>query len=313
MTRFSPVRSSVAPSPLQVPLQDTTAVAVLRRRDALLATTAALLFVSVLGGCKDGAKESEKQARSHAEALTVLVEKDVLEVERGLPEGAKRLGPLFGKEEPQKNLPAVRSALQRVRREVPDLLIAKSTFFAFADDSGVAVRNDLEQDAMAGLNLFSIFPELQKSKDGFVTTTGAFPGAPGKAGPDRDFLAAAPVRREDGKTFGVLVTGWTYRRFSLHLSETLKHDLQEKLLQSGDKGKMPVLYVGVFDKTGAYGAPQTPPSNEKSLSEMNLPEKTQGGMASGTLNLTDRAFGWAAVRTPKLGADVGIFVLRSEI
>jgi len=264
-------------------------------------------------GCKDRAKESETQAKAHVETLTALATKDVEEVERGLPEGAKRIGPLFAKEEPQKNLPAVRAALQKVRREVPDLLIAKSTFFAYADEAGVAVRNDLEQDAMAGQNLFSIFPELQKSKDGFVTTTGAFPGPPGKAGPDRDFLAAAPVKRDDGKTMGVLVTGWTYRRFALHLSETLKHDLQEKLLQSDDKGKMPVLYVGVFDKTGAYGAPQTPPSNEKTLSEMNLPEKTQSGVASGTLTLTDRAFGWAAARAPKLGPDVGVFVLRSEI
>lgn len=271
------------------------------------------LAAAPLPGCKDRGKESEALAKTHVGALATLVEKDVAEVERGLPEGAKKLGPSFAKEEPQKNLPAVRAALQKVRRDVPDLLIAKSTFFALADDTGVAIRNDLEQDAMAGQNLFAIFPDLAKSKDGYAATTGAFPGPPGKLGPDRDWIAAAPVRREDGKLVGVYVTGWTYRRFALHLSETLKHDVADQLRESDAKGKMPVLYVGLFDKTGAYGAPQTPPSNEKALADLGLVEKTASGVASGTLTLTERPFGWAAVRTPKLGSDVGVFVLRSEI
>ncbi len=266
-----------------------------------------------LAGCKDQAKESEARAREHAQELATLVERDVTEVERGLPEGAKRLGPLFAKEEPQKNLPAVRAAIQKVRRDVPDLLVAKSTFFAYADESGLAIRNDLEQDAMAGLNLFSIFPELQRSKDGYVATTGAFPGVVSRSGPDKDWIAASPVRREDGRTLGVFVTGWTYRRFALHLAETLKHDMQERLLQNDQRGKMPVLYVGIFDKSGAYGAPQTPSANEKALAEQGLVAKTAAGPASGTLVLTDRPFGWAAARTPKLGPDIGVFVLRSEI
>ncbi|MBK6459988.1 MAG: hypothetical protein IPF92_03135 [Myxococcales bacterium] len=264
-------------------------------------------------GCKDHAKESEARAREHAQELATLVEKDVAEVERGLPEGAKRLATIFAKEEPNKNLPAVRAGLQKVRRDVPDLLLAKSTFFALADEAGIAIRNDLEQDAMAGQNLFGIFPGLAGGKSGYVSTTGAFPGPPGKAGPDKDWLAATPVKRTDGSTLGVFVTGWTFRRFALHLSETLKHDLQERLMASDQKGKMPVLYVGVFDKSGVYGAPQTPSTNEKALADIDLVGKTAAGPSSGSLVLTDRPFGWAAVRTPKLGADVGVFVLRSEI
>jgi hypothetical protein len=281
---------------------------------ALPASFALALTASfALAGCKDAGKESEARAKEHVQSLLTLAEKDVAEVERGLPDGAKRLGPLFAKEEPQKNLPAVRSALQKVRRDVPDLLIAKSTFFAFTDENGVAIRNDLEQDVMAGQNLFQIFPDLAKSKDGFVATTGSFPGATSKAGPDKDWLAAAPVRKEDGKLLGIFVTGWAYRRLSNHLAETLKHDLQEALMASDQKGKMPVLYVGLFDKSGAYGAPQTPASNEKALGELDLVGKTASGPASGTLVITDRTFGWAAARSAKLGADVGIFVLRSEI
>jgi hypothetical protein len=31
------------------------------------------------------------------------------------------------------------------------------------------------------------------------------------------------------------------------------------------------------------------------------------------VTITDRAFGWAAQRTPKLAADTGVVVLRSEL
>ena len=58
-----------------------------------------------------------------------------------------------------------------------DLTIAKSTFFALADANGVAIRNDLEEDVMAGQNLFSVFPALAKAKTAYTTTTGAFPNA----------------------------------------------------------------------------------------------------------------------------------------
>lgn len=306
--------SAPLPAPLPASPAASRSRATRRARPSVAAAPAAVaLLLLTASGCKDRAKESEARAREHVQELATLVEKDVAEVERGLPEGAKRLGLLLANEEPSKNLPAVRSALQKVRRDVPDLLLAKSTFFALADEAGIAIRNDLEQDAMAGQNLFGIFPGLAGAKSGYVSTTGAFPGAVGKAGPDKDWLAASPVKRADGSTLGVFVTGWTFRRFALHLSETLKHDLQERMMASEQKTKMPVLYVGVFDKSGVYGAPQTPPTNEKALAEQDLVGKTAAGPSSGTLVLTDRAFGWAAVRTPKLGAEVGVFVLRSEI
>ncbi len=280
--------------------------------NAALRAACFVLTATLASSCKDPSKESEARAREHAAELARLVEKDVGEVERGLPEGARKLSSLWDKDEPHKNLPAVRSALQKARREVPDLLVAKSTFFALANESGVAIRNDLEEDAMAGQNLFAVFPELGRAKDGYAATTGSFPGTTTRAGPDKDWIAAVPVKKE-GKLVGVFVTGWAYRRFSLHLQESLKHDLQEKLLEGKDSGKLPVLYVGIFDKSGVYGAPQTPTSNEKALFDLNLVEKTAQGSGSGTLILTDRRFGWAATRTPKLGAESGVFVLRSEI
>ena len=69
----------------------------------------------------------------------------------------------------------------------------------------------------------------------------------------------------------------------------------------------------MFDKTGVYSAPLTPPVDEKALADVGLLEKTAAGPAQGSLAITDRAFGWAAARTPHLAPDTGIVVLRSEL
>ncbi|HEY3818691.1 MAG TPA: hypothetical protein VGL81_16075 [Polyangiaceae bacterium] len=265
-------------------------------------------------GCKDQAKESAAHAAQNVTDMAALVDKDVAEIERGMPEGAKRLAPLVaGGADPRQDAAGVRKALQRVRRDVVDLGIAKSTFFALADASGVAIRNDLEEDVMAGQNLFTIFPALAKAKDGYVTTTGVFPNASSKNGPDRDWIAGVPVKQESGATGAVFVTGWTYRFFARHLEESLKDRLTDEARQNGTEGKIPVFYVAVFDKTGVYSAPLTPVVDEKALTDQDLVAKTATGPAQGTLTLTDRAFGWAAVRTPKLAPDTGVVVLRSEL
>src|SRR5438552_2202653 len=197
-----------------------------------MAAALALQATFALGalGCTDKAKISEKEARSEIVSLAAVADKDAGEVERGLPIGAQRLAALWAKGgDPHQDLPAVRSQLLKMRREVPDLTVAKSTFFALADDKGIAIRNDLEEDAMAGKNLLALFPDLAKAEAGsYVTTTGSFPGPPLPSGPDKDWLAAAPIKKEDGTVGGILVTGWTYRRFAYHLQEQLRHDLQEK-------------------------------------------------------------------------------------
>ena len=89
----------------------------------------------------------------------------------------------------------------------------------------------------------------------------------------------------------------------------LRHDLEQRQ----QNGKLPVLYVFLFDKTGAYGALQTPAVNAKAIADLNPVAKTAAGPAEGTMTLTDRDFGWVAQRLPKLGGDIGIAVLRSEL
>jgi hypothetical protein len=280
------------------------------------------LTLGVLGaGCKDRGKVSAEEARTNVKLLVELADKDVAEVERGLPEGGKRMAAHLAREtdakqpDAKQNAPQVRAALLKIRQQVPDLGVAKSTFFAFTDDKGIAVRNDLEQDTMAGKDLVGAYPELRKalSGEGFVTTQGQFPGVPNPQGPDREWVAGVPVTRADGSLIGLLVTGWTYRRFANHLQESLKRDLQDKLMRDGDKGKLPVVYVFVFDKDGVYGARGAPPPDEKALAELGLTARTASGPVDSPLVIADRPFGYAAARVPKLGADVGIVVLRSEI
>jgi hypothetical protein len=271
----------------------------------------ALLIVGA--ACRDPAKVSAKYAARDVADLATLVDKDVGEVERGLPEGAKRLVPLVASHaDLRQNVPDVRRALLRVRRDVMDLTMAKSTFFALADPSGIAIRNDLEQDVMAGQNLFALFPALAKATDGFVSTVGAFPNVPTKYGPDRDWVAAVPVRREDGTLGALFVTGWTYRYFARHLQESLNDRLAVRAKAGEADGKLPVFYAFVFDATGVYGAPMTPAIDEKALTAENLDAKTTAGPMQGGVTIEDRAFGYAAMRTPRLGQDVGIVVLRSE-
>ncbi len=299
------------------------------RRAVLFWAAAAVIGTSasttVLSGCKERAQKSADEARGDVQKLVELTATDVAEVERGLPEGSKKLSDLLAKEvgkdgDPKQNVPAVRSALLKMRQQVPDLGIAKSTFFAFADDKGIAVRNDFEHDTMAGKDLVKAWPGLEPVLTGapYAATTGRFPGAPNPAGPDKEWVAAVPVKKPDGSPLGMLVTGWTYRRFAYHLQVTLQREIQDQLMRAGDKGKMPILYVCLFDKEAVYGAgapgvTPVPEVNEKALAEVGLHAKTEAAPASSPIRIADREFGWAAARLPKLGPDVGVVVLRSEI
>jgi hypothetical protein len=264
--------------------------------------------------CKEQGSESTPRASRDVAQLAGFVDKDVAEIERGLPDGAKQLAPLVANgADPRQDIAGVRRALLRVRREVMDLNVAKSTFFALADPSGVAIRNDLEEDVMAGQNVITIFPVLAKARDGFVTATGIFPNASTKNGPDKDWIAGTPVKRADGSTGALFLTGWTYRYYSRHLQESLKSPLLDEAKAAGNEGKLPVYYVAVFDKTGVYPAPTTPQVDEKALADLDLVAKTAAGSIQGSVNITDRVFGYAATRTPKLAPDTGIVELRSEL
>lgn len=290
---------------------------VIRRPRPLLAAVTSLACATGLAAplcaCKDQAKESAAHAAPDAAVLADLVAKDVGEIERGLPQGAAKLAPLVASgADPRQDISGVRRALVKVRREVIDLNVAKSTFFALTDPSGVAIRNDLEEDVMAGQNIVALFPGLAKAAEAYTTGTGSFPTTSTSKAPDKDWIAGAPVKRDDGSTGAILVTGWSYRYFARHLQEALKTHLLDEAKAAGQEGKIPVFYTAVYDRAGVYAAPLTPDVDAKALAEQDLATKTEKGPVTGTITIADRAFGFAAARTPSLAPDTGIVVLRSD-
>ncbi len=275
------------------------------------------LLVSLAWGCTESAKISERKALSHIERLATLADNDVEEVRRGLPRGAKALGQIWeGKGDPHAEPGSVRRALDRVRGDDRDLEIAKSTFFALADDQGIVVRSDQEPDQLAGKSLVAAYPTLVKVLAGEPTELrGSMPETAGaRMGGDEQWLAAAPVRDAKGVVRGMYVSGWSLRRFAYHLEETLKHDLISEALKSGDsRTKQPLVYVFVFAGPKVYGAPVTPLVNAETLEGLGLGGKTENGAVfHQPIEITGRSFGLAAKRATKMGADVGVAVLRSE-
>jgi hypothetical protein len=63
-----------------------------------------------------------------------------------------------------------------------------------------------------------------------------------------------------------------------------------------------------------YGAPVTPLLNSETLEQLGLFAKTDNGVVfHQTIEITSRGYGLAARRAPKMGPDIGVAVLRSEI
>jgi hypothetical protein len=283
------------------------------RRRFLVALSAGAWLVS---SCTESAKVSEHKATGHVERLAKLADDDVDEVRRGLPRGAKALGAaLFGQAGAGPNHGGVCRAMERVRGDDRDLTVAKSTFFAVADDKGIVLCSDQEPDILTGRDVLAAYPPLQKTLSGeTVETMGTMPEASVRAGPDEQWLAAAPLRDAAGVVRGMYVTGWSLRRFAFHLEETLKHDFVEEALKANDtRSKQPLVYVFVFAGRKVYGAPVTPLVSAQALEALDLPAKTEGGtLFHQELEIAGRKYGLAARRAKRMGETVGVAVLRSE-
>lgn len=283
-------------------------------RTAFLAFILTCLVGTGVAACKDTGKESAARASEHVGFLVETVAKDVEEVRHGLPEGAQILASRL-KSEPAlaKDLNAVRDALEVARRKVQDLRIAKSTFFALSDPAGTALRNDQEQDRMAGKSFFAAFPALVAAKDKYLETTGSMPEASGVRAPrpDGQWVAAAPVT-VDGATQAIYVTGWSWASYAYRLEFALRGKVRSALADKKDE-KEPLVYVFIVAGKAAFGAPVTPEVNATTIAALDPLEKTKAGETFSTpLEITGRAYGLAVKRAPSLGSDVAIAVLRSE-
>ena len=285
-------------------------------RSPSLAFVVPMVLVA-LAGCEDKGKISEQQAAASVAKLVPVVKEAAEQVRRGLPLGAKKLGTLVDTD-PGANLVGLQKNIQIARSSTPDLDRAKSTFFSFADPSGVVLRSEVDPDVLAGKSVFATFPSLKKAVEpasGTLEAFGEMPEMRGvKNGPDLQWVLAHPVATPDGTVKGVFVTGWSFRVFANYLEGTANRDLFEASQEEGKKKKtVPLIYVFVVKGAKAYGGQVTPDVNAEAVQKLDLISKTASGPYQGTVDVTGRVFGVAAQRTPELGDDAAVAVLLSVI
>jgi hypothetical protein len=204
-----------------------------------------------------------------------------------------------------------RKALETARNKVQDLRVAKSTFFALTDKDGNVIRNDQDQDLMAGKNIFKAFPALKQVLTGSVVETrGSMPEAAGVKGkPDAQWVIGVPVEVA-GKPAAAYVSGWSWSAYAYRLESSLRGDVVSHT-KEGDK--VPLLYVYVLVGGGVYGAPISPTVNGEAILKQKPLEKASAAAPFAVpLEIEGRQFGLAVVPLPAIGKDAGIAVLRSE-
>lgn len=264
-----------------------------------------------LPACDGDKKLSQSKAAEHVASLVETATGDVQEIKNGLPEGAKHLAKLFeGGAAPKDDLPAVREALDKARNKVQDLRVAKSTFFALVDDQGTVLRNDQDQDLMAGKNAFQSFPGLKAALDGkYVETRGSMPEAAKVKGTDGQWVAAAPIQVGD-KTRALYATGFSWSAYAYRLENSLRSSVRSSMPANK---KEPLIYVYVVVDKQVFGAPVSPEVNAQAIATGDPLAKAQGdAVFSSVIEITGRDFGLGVKRAPALGAEVAVAVLRSE-
>jgi hypothetical protein len=271
-----------------------------------------VLAVSAVS-CRNTTELSVGKAKEHAQMLAKISEGDVAEVRSGMPQGEVYLHPMFKETAaPRDNLEEVRAGLERARNRVQDLRVAKSTFFAYVDTNGTVLRNDQDQDLMAGKNAFAAFPDIKQALAGkYVETRGSMPEAAGVRGrSDGQWVAAQPVS-VDGQVKGILLTGWSWSAYAYRLETSVRSKL--KIDSASEQEKLPLVYVYVLVDKAAYGAPVSPEINAESIQKLDpLSKLGADGTYAAPIEITDRSFGLGVKIAPALGPRVAIAVLRSE-
>lgn len=272
------------------------------------------LALALLAGCGRTNEASVARAREHAKELVETAQRDAGEVRRGLPLGAQQLAQRWAASgadllnDPE----AARDALNHARNKVQDLRVAKSTFFALAAPDGRIVRNDREQDLMAGAALFTTFPALARAAQGpYVEALGVMPEAHGVRGkPDAEWMAAVGVD-VGGQVRGVYVSGWAWSSYAFRLEFSLRSRVTTEL--RGKRENVPLLYAFVVVGDEVYGTPESPEISARAIAERKpLANLGPDGSFATLLEITGRDFALAVQAAPDLAPGVGIGVLRSE-
>jgi len=264
-------------------------------------------------GCEDKGKTSEQGAVDEVQRLLPVVKEDVEQVRKGLPQGAAKLATMLDPDTLASPL-TLQKAIAGARASVKDLELAKSTFFSFADTTGVVVRSEADPDMLAQKSVLTAFPALKKALEpgsGNVEAFGEMQEMRGlRTGQDLAWVVAHPVKEGD-KVKGMFVTGWSFRLFARYLEDAAKRHLEDVRQKEGKKN-LPIAYVVVVKGKKAYGTPLIPQVNQDTVENADVITKTASGIFRTNLEITGRPFGLAAQRTPELGDDAAVVVLYSE-
>lgn len=279
-----------------------------RRRTFLLVL--ALLCV----GCRDKLKEVEAKALPAVDALLPLVERDTQQIRTGLPKGAELLAKRLDTD-PGNDREGLRRALEKTRAGVPELAVAKGTFFVFVSPKGVVLRGESDPDLAADQSLVEAIPgakAILKKDAGLTETWGYMEGLRGvNKGGDLQWVVGHPVVADD-ELRGAFVTGWSLRAYAKVLEIALQGHLA-KVQEDPDKPP-PLFYAFIIKGDKAFGAPVTPEENMKAIGEMGIVEAVKGGGTfQKTVEIDGRNFVIAAKAAPALGEDVAIAVLLSPV
>lgn len=255
---------------------------------------------------------SVRLAAEEVQGLEKAAIEDIRQIRAGLPLGAAQLSLAYKEAASGMDPESARRALEKTRNKVSDLRVAKSTFFALVNPDGVVLRNDQEQDRMAGKNLFAAFPALKRAlTEPYVETRGSMPEAAEVRGrPDAQWAAAVPVKG-DGAPIALYATGFSWSAYAYRLENAARSNARAALKE---RETLPLVYVYVVVDRDVYGAPVSPEINAKVVKEQSVLDKSSPGKPyTAELEITGRSFGLAAVPAPALGERVAIAVLRSEI
>jgi hypothetical protein len=277
-------------------------------------TAALLVWVVALAGCERTNEQSREKALAHARTLVDVAKHDVAEIRQGLPKGALELGKLWKEaDDPLNNPEEARRIINRARDKTQDLRVAKATFFALAKLDGTVIRNDREQDRMAGKSVLAAFPALSAAARGrYVEALGVMPEAHGVKGkPDAEWVAATGVSSGDAVQ-AIYLAGWAWSSYAYRLEFALRGQVTQQL--HGSRDLVPLLYAFVIVGSDVYGSPESPEVNAQALAALD-PLKHLGadGSFSSLLEITNRKFALGVQAAPDLAPNVALAVLRSEL
>ena len=264
---------------------------------------------TLLSGCRKSSALSAQRAVEHVKLLKKAVLEYVEEVNNGLPRGAELLTEYFATGSLE-DASALGTALEKTRNKVQDLRSCKATFFALTDPSSLVLRSDQRPDLLAGRSLNEAFPELQRVFTGAsVRTRGRIQQAATVPRPDAQWLAAEPIRVA-GVIKGAYVAGWSWSGYAYRLENQLRSSVRSTVTPPD---KEPLLYVYVLVEDQAFFAKISPEVTGRELVAQRLFEQAKAdAIISRESEITGRDFGIAFTRTPELGDNVGIAVVRSE-